>query len=386
MRDCMAAGIFAEGDPMPVTLQLWAAAHGIASLMIAKPFLPWGGDRRGRRRGAVLGRAGAGDRRPDRRRRRARARDGRGWPSSAGADRGAAVAAARAAHHRSAEFDGAVDDPRAHARARPRRVRAHRHRRLRTRVPVRGQPRAPGAADGGRPAGAAGRTARGRRAGRVRAVPARVHRLAPARGCCPPPNRCWCSARATTARAYRFAAEIGPRPVYEVDLAPLSRRKAAIVAAHADLFGPCRGRTRRDRLPHPVAGRPARRRRLRRAPPDLRRVGGREHVPVTRTPCARRCARWRHCAAADRCWRWTSGSAWAAAVPTTGCGRLGERSIRLIGEPITFAVPPDEAGALLAAAGFEIADLAEAGEMTARYATAGRHCDAGMYVVAARRR
>ncbi len=39
---CMAAGIFADGDPLPVTLQLWSAAHGIASLMIAKPYLPWG--------------------------------------------------------------------------------------------------------------------------------------------------------------------------------------------------------------------------------------------------------------------------------------------------------------------------------------------------------
>ena len=39
---CMDAGIFAKGDPVPVTLELWAAAHGIASLMIAKPFLPWG--------------------------------------------------------------------------------------------------------------------------------------------------------------------------------------------------------------------------------------------------------------------------------------------------------------------------------------------------------
>jgi len=39
---CMAAKIFAEGDPLPVALEMWAAAHGIASLMIAKPFLPWG--------------------------------------------------------------------------------------------------------------------------------------------------------------------------------------------------------------------------------------------------------------------------------------------------------------------------------------------------------
>jgi AcrR family transcriptional regulator len=40
--ECMEAGIFAPGEPLPVTLDLWAAAHGIASLIIAKPFLPWG--------------------------------------------------------------------------------------------------------------------------------------------------------------------------------------------------------------------------------------------------------------------------------------------------------------------------------------------------------
>jgi AcrR family transcriptional regulator len=42
VRECMDAGIFAPGDPLPITLDLWAAAHGIASLMIAKPYLPWG--------------------------------------------------------------------------------------------------------------------------------------------------------------------------------------------------------------------------------------------------------------------------------------------------------------------------------------------------------
>ncbi len=39
---CMDAGLFAGGDPLPITLELWSAAHGIASLMITKPFLPWG--------------------------------------------------------------------------------------------------------------------------------------------------------------------------------------------------------------------------------------------------------------------------------------------------------------------------------------------------------
>ena len=39
---CMDAGIFTKGDPVPVAMELWAAAHGIAALLVAKPFLPWG--------------------------------------------------------------------------------------------------------------------------------------------------------------------------------------------------------------------------------------------------------------------------------------------------------------------------------------------------------
>ncbi|WP_069165735.1 TetR/AcrR family transcriptional regulator [Nocardia altamirensis] len=42
VRDCMAAGVITPGDPTPVVLALWAAAHGITSLLIAKPFIPWG--------------------------------------------------------------------------------------------------------------------------------------------------------------------------------------------------------------------------------------------------------------------------------------------------------------------------------------------------------
>jgi AcrR family transcriptional regulator len=40
--ECITAGIFVGDDPLPITFDLWAAAHGIASLMIAKPYLPWG--------------------------------------------------------------------------------------------------------------------------------------------------------------------------------------------------------------------------------------------------------------------------------------------------------------------------------------------------------
>jgi AcrR family transcriptional regulator len=42
VQECIEAGIFADGDRLPITLELWSAAHGIASLIIAKPYLPWG--------------------------------------------------------------------------------------------------------------------------------------------------------------------------------------------------------------------------------------------------------------------------------------------------------------------------------------------------------
>lgn len=37
---CIGLGIL-EGDPVELGLRLWAAAHGIASLLIAKPSFPW---------------------------------------------------------------------------------------------------------------------------------------------------------------------------------------------------------------------------------------------------------------------------------------------------------------------------------------------------------
>jgi hypothetical protein len=42
VQECMDAGIFAPGDPTPVAFEMWAAAHGVAALVIAKPFAPWG--------------------------------------------------------------------------------------------------------------------------------------------------------------------------------------------------------------------------------------------------------------------------------------------------------------------------------------------------------
>jgi AcrR family transcriptional regulator len=38
----MDEGIFARDDTTRIALELWAAAHGVAALLIAKPYLPWG--------------------------------------------------------------------------------------------------------------------------------------------------------------------------------------------------------------------------------------------------------------------------------------------------------------------------------------------------------
>ena len=39
-----AEGFFPESDVLEVMLEFWSAAHGVASLMLAKPGLPWGND------------------------------------------------------------------------------------------------------------------------------------------------------------------------------------------------------------------------------------------------------------------------------------------------------------------------------------------------------
>jgi AcrR family transcriptional regulator len=42
VAECIETGVFAGGDELPITFDLWAAAHGVASLVIAKSYLPWG--------------------------------------------------------------------------------------------------------------------------------------------------------------------------------------------------------------------------------------------------------------------------------------------------------------------------------------------------------
>jgi methyltransferase (TIGR00027 family) len=184
-------------------------------------------------------------------------------------------------------------------------------------------------------------------------------------------------------RAYRFASALQGRPVHEVDLAPLSRRKAAIVAARPDLFG------------HTA---------IRRVEIDFRTqslaerllesgfaVGARAFVAwegvspyLTSSAVSATLATLSEICGAGSVltmdyWDGVGGSG-----PMAPVRRLGARAIRLIGEPVTFGLRPGSVGEFLDAHGFTVTDLVQHVELAARYSTDGRPCEDSVYVVAAR--
>jgi AcrR family transcriptional regulator len=42
VADLMAEGTYPQGDSTAYALELWTAAHGVAALLISRPYLPWG--------------------------------------------------------------------------------------------------------------------------------------------------------------------------------------------------------------------------------------------------------------------------------------------------------------------------------------------------------
>jgi methyltransferase (TIGR00027 family) len=186
-------------------------------------------------------------------------------------------------------------------------------------------------------------------------------------------------------RAYRFAAALSGRPVHEVDLPPLSRRKADIVSSHPEVFGHTR---------------------IRRVEIDFRTqslaerllesgfaVGARTFVvwegvsPYLDRAAVEETLATLH----DMC---GSGSTLAMDfyrhVPGWSFGHLvrdvGMRAFALVGEPLTFPIDPEDVGDLLGAHGFAIIDRALSEELALRYATDGRPSERAAYVIAAHRR
>jgi methyltransferase (TIGR00027 family) len=183
-------------------------------------------------------------------------------------------------------------------------------------------------------------------------------------------------------RAYRFAHELRGRPVHEVDLAPLSRRKAAIVAAHPELFGETT---------------------IRRVETDFRTQSLAERLLASGFAVgARTFVVWEGVApyltrdavaATLDALRELCGTGSVLAMDhwdgTGGTGRLAParrvwvRSVRLIGEPITFGLRPNVVGEFLDAYGFTLLERLSAAELAARYATDGRPSHESLYLITA---
>ena len=42
MEAMIADGFYPPADPTALALEMWAAVHGVAALVISRPYLPWG--------------------------------------------------------------------------------------------------------------------------------------------------------------------------------------------------------------------------------------------------------------------------------------------------------------------------------------------------------
>ena len=186
------------------------------------------------------------------------------------------------------------------------------------------------------------------------------------------------------ARAYRFAAQIGARPVYEVDLAPLSRRKAAIVAAHPDRFGHASVHRvevdfRTESLERRLRGSGL----LPGEPTFVAWEGvtpylSRAAVVATLATLAGLCGE--GSVLAMDFWEGADGAGLLAPLR-----RVGARAIGLVGEPVTFGLPLVGARALLDEHGWQVAEVNDATELARRFATDDRPVERSLYVLAAQR-
>jgi methyltransferase (TIGR00027 family) len=186
-------------------------------------------------------------------------------------------------------------------------------------------------------------------------------------------------------RAYRFADQLDGRPVFEVDLAPISRAKAATIAKYRDQFPDANVvRVEIDFETQALA--------------DVLSdagftVGGLtfftwEGVPMYLTRAAVE-------ATLDAVHDLSGDGSQIAhdmwhlvdePGPMGTARRAAPGALSLIGEPVTFGVHPEDYEWFLDRHGFRVVDLAHASELHARYAAASRAAiDDSLYVLVAER-
>ena len=186
-------------------------------------------------------------------------------------------------------------------------------------------------------------------------------------------------------RAYRFADQLAGRPVFEVDLAPISRAKAATIERHADEFPESNvvrveidfeTQTLADVLTD--AG----------FTPGASTFFTWEGVPMylTRAAVAATVA---DVHALSGPGSQIAHDMWFVVDDPGLLGtarRVVPSALSLIGEAVTFAVHPEDYEGFLDRRGFRIIDCALASELQARYAKDARAMiDDSMYVICAER-
>lgn len=177
-------------------------------------------------------------------------------------------------------------------------------------------------------------------------------------------------------RAYRFAKQLAGRPVFEIDFPSTSRRKDDLVRKHArDLPGTVVRRVEVDFLNETFDG------------PLLRagfQKGARTFfiwegvsMYLTRASVKQTFALVRALGGSELCadfWFLLDSPDLRAAAH-----RLSANFLQLLGEPVLFGIHPEDLPPFLQTLGFDVADVATAADLRARYVRDGRDVYAAMF-------
>jgi methyltransferase (TIGR00027 family) len=181
-------------------------------------------------------------------------------------------------------------------------------------------------------------------------------------------------------RAYRFARELGDRPVFEVDYPATSQRKARIVARHLRELPAANVRivevdfqtdSLRDRL-HGAG--------LRQGARTFFLWEG-VAMYLSRDAVKGTLAELRDMSAARSeialdLWRLPEG-----ADVLSAAARLSANALDLIGEPVTFAIHPEDTGPFLERLGYRVLEIAESPALQQRYVRDRRRVYGAAYLV-----
>jgi methyltransferase (TIGR00027 family) len=181
-------------------------------------------------------------------------------------------------------------------------------------------------------------------------------------------------------RAYRFAAELEGRPVFEVDFPATSQRKARILSRRADSLPAAD--VRRIEIDFETDSLEAR----------LREAGFKTRMRsfvvwegvsmyLTRNAVKATLTTLRAITAPRSELAMDFWYLLDAPDMLTSAYRMSANLLSLLGEPVTFGIHPEDVGPFLARLGYRVRDLADAAELERRYVGDGRRVLRGNYLV-----